>query len=791
MKPVSRTALCFPLGTSLALLTSMVAASQATAQSNARATALEEVVVTAQRREQNLQRTSVSVTAVGRQFLEDADLPELTSLENLVPNLNFRIGSDGGNSTLQAFIRGVGQFDFSVTTDPGVGMYIDGVFQSRTIGANLEFSDVEQVQVLRGPQGTLYGKNTIGGAINIVTRKPGNERDMNLKLKMGSDQFREVSGYLSLPLIEDTLSASVAFLDRESDGWQERSGSGGDGGDDNISGGRGHLVWNAGDAFQSHLVVDAVHQRQSSYPQVLVAFNPAQTFPAFYNTFVSRGSPCCTPNGDVDVSDILNDGEMDNLDSTGVSWTNTWQRGGIQLQAITGYRELESEIGRETDNGPQNYNYNLNIIETEQFSQEFLFSGVALNDRLDWVGGVYYLAEDASQINDLTVAGGLYEALVNLPLNVTTPTGIPLRFLAQSLDLSYHYDRVQESTSYAGYFHGIYSLTDRLRMTLAARYTHEKKELDVFSVKRASQTPILAPGPTESGACSDVVPDGVGSRYQCEESWSEISPKWGLEYDVGADMMAYMSVSQGFRSGAFNGRPTTTAQISVADPEITTSYELGLKSQWFDRRLVVNGALFYNDYEDQQFLVNRSSASLDGGLALIIDNAGDSNITGAEIELSALPVDGLMIGASLGWIDAKFDTFESVDPATGLPQDLSDSPFADTPEITWNIMAQYDWVFNAGGSLKLLADVYYKDDVFYSNDMASESFELLHADSFVTWNAGVIYTTEDSRWQFALHGRNLGDEREIVGGFGVDAFGITNVAYTPPRRYYASIRYQL
>lgn len=758
-------------------------------QGKSRATVLEEVVVTAQRREQDLQRTSVSVTALGRQFLEDADLPELSSLENLVPNLNFRIGSDGGNSTLQAFIRGVGQFDFAVTTDPGVGMYIDGVFQSRTIGANLEFSDVEQVQVLRGPQGTLYGKNTIGGAINVVTRKPGDEQNFDLKLTVGSDQFQEVNGYIAVPLIEDTLSASVAFLDRQSDGWQARRGQ--DAGDDNLSGGRAHLLWAPGEDFQSHLVLDAVHQRQNAYPQVLLAFNPSQFFPTAYNAFVSPGDPCCSPNTDIDVSDVLNDRDRDYLDSRGASWTNTWQFDRFELEAITGYRKLESEIGRETDNSPQDYNYNLNIIDTEQFSQEFIFSGLSMNDRLDWVGGLYYLAEDANQVTNLTVAGGLYEALVDLPLSVTTPDGIPFRFLAVPLDLSYDYDRTQEATSYAAYFHGIYSLSDRLRMTLAARYTDEEKELEVYSIKRASQTPILAPGPTDPDVCSDVVVDGAGTRYHCKESWSEISPKIGLEYDVTADMMAYASISQGFRSGSFNGRPTSTAQISVADPEIITSYELGWKSQWLERRLIVNGALFFNDYEDQQFLVNRSSASLDGGLALIVDNAGSSSITGAELEISALPTDGLTLSASLGWIDAEFDSFESVDPATGQPQDLSDRPFQDTPEFTWNVTAQYDWLFNNGGALKFLANVYYKDDVYYSNDRASEGFEILNPDGFTTWNAGVIFTTPGEHWQFALHGRNLSDEREIVGGFAVDAFGIVNGAYTPPRRYYASIRYQM
>ncbi|GAB3278231.1 TonB-dependent receptor [Parahaliea aestuarii] len=776
------------IASSLALAAAALPATLAQAQSN-RATALEEVVVTAQRREQDLQRTSVSVTALGGELLADADLPELSSLENLVPNLNFRIGSDGGNSTLQAFIRGVGQFDFAITTDPGVGMYIDNVYQSRTIGANLEFADIEQVQVLRGPQGTLYGKNTIGGAINVVTKKPGDELEFQLEGATGSYQHRELNGYLSVPLIDGTLAASAAFLMRESDGWQERRGQ--DAGNDDMAGGRFHLLWTPGESFESHLVLDAAHQRQNVYPRVLATFNGAEFFPFLYNTFVSPGDPCCTPNADIDKSNALNELERDDLDSRGASWTNTWSWDKFQLQSITGYRQLESEIYRDSDNDPQDFLSVGTLIDGDQISQEFIFSGLALNDNLDWVAGLYYLDEDAEHDSDITVASGLFEALSSQPLDVTLPDGTPVAFLAVPLDLTLHYERQQQTTSYAAYIHGIYSLSDSLRLTLAARYTDEEKELDTFSVRRASQTAFVTPGPTDASACSDVVASGNGSRYQCKESWSEVSPKVGIEWDINDDIMTYLSASRGFRSGAFNGRPTALAEISVADPETLTAYEWGLKSEWWDRRLIVNGALFYNDYEDQQFLVNRSSASLGGGLALIVDNAGDSSITGAELEISALPVEGLTLTGTLGWIDAEFDTFESINPATGQVEDLSDRPFQDTPEWTGSLMAQYEWIFNRGGSLKLLADVYYKDNVYYTNDRAARDFEVLHPDGFTTWNAGLIYTTPQEHWQVALHGRNLGDEREINGGFTVDAFGVTDVSYTAPRRYFLSLRYRL
>jgi iron complex outermembrane receptor protein len=357
--------------------------------------------------------------------------------------------------------------------------------------------------------------------------------------------------------------------------------------------------------------------------------------------------------------------------------------------------------------------------------------------------------------------------------------------------LTLHYDRTQETTSSAAYFHGIYSLTDQLRMTLAVRYTDEEKELDMSTLKRASQTPIVAPGPTDASECGDITPQGNGSYYECKEDWQEWSPKIGLDYDFSDDIMGYASVSQGFRSGQFNGRPTSNGDISVADPETMTSYEVGFKTQWLDRSLTVNGAIFYNDYEDMQFLVNRSSASLGGGLALVVDNAGESTITGAEIEFTARPTEGLTVFGGLGYIDAEFDEFDSINPATGLVEDLSDREFPDTPEITFNIGAQYEWMMGNGSSLRVLADAYYKDDVYYTNDEQAADFELLHPDGFTTYNAGLIFTTPEEHWQVSLHGRNLGDEREINGGFTVDAFGSTDVSYTAPRRYYLSVKYQM
>ncbi len=748
---------------------------------------VEEILVTAQKREKSLQDTPVSMTALTSDALEDRALPDLASIESLVPNLNFRIGSDGGGSSVQAFIRGVGQFDFAITTDPGVGVYVDGVYLARTLGTNFEFADVHQIQVLRGPQGTLYGKNTIGGAISVVTRAPTGETGGSIEATYGSDDFVGLNGYAEFPLVEDTLAGSISVLSKQSDGWQERNGD--DAGDDGVLAGRAHLNWMPSDGFSSHLVIDATDQEQNVYPRVLANFNDQEFFPFLYNTFVSPDSPCCTANTDKDRSNVLNRNDKDDLESYGVSWNNTWDTGSVKIQSITGYRDMENDIYRDSDNQVKDYFSVGTEVEHEQFSQEFIFSGLALDDRLDWVAGLYYFEEEGDQLTDVTVADGLFQALSQLPPEVTLPDGTPLFVLAVPTDLTLHYDRTQETTSYAAYFHTIFSLTDGMRLTFAARYTEEEKELSTFTLKRASQTPIAVPGPTDPGACSDVVANGNGSSYTCEEDWNEFSPKVGLEFDVNDHMMTYLSASRGFRSGSFNGRPTATAEISVADPETLTSYEWGFKSEWLDQRLVLNGAIFHNEYEDQQFLVNRSSASLAGGLALIVDNAGDSTMTGAELEFTAIPVDGLTIYGGVGYIDAEFDEFDSINPATGEVEDLSGRPFQDTPEWTFNLGAQYEVALSDGASVKLLADAFYKDDVYYSNDEAAADFELLHPGSFTTVNAGVVMATADEKWELGFHVKNLTDERAINGGFTVDAFGATDVSYTPPRRYYAGVKY--
>lgn len=757
---------------------------------------LEEVIVTARKRSENLQAIPVSATALTAADLQDAALPDLRSIAEYTPNLNFTIGADGSSSSLQAFIRGVGEVDFAITTDPAVGVYVDGVYLARTIGANLEFADIERIEVLRGPQGTLFGKNTIGGAISVTTRAPTGESRFSVQGTVGRFDYRGFKAYGEFPIIDDTLAGSISVLAKQSDGWQERPGD--NSGNDDMVGGRLHLNFTPTDSFSSHFVMDYVDQDQQVYPRVLANFNDQQLFPSFYNNFVAGPGACCESNSnDIDRSNVAR-GE-DELESFGISWTNSWDVGELTIKSITGYRTLETATFRDSDNNAeQDYFSVFTSFDHDQFSQELLVSGET--DRMNWVAGVYYFSEDGDHLTDVTLAQGLFEGLSALPPMppFTLPTGVPLAFLAVPFDLTLSFDRNQEVDSLAAYFHTDWQLAEKLKLTIAGRYTQEEKTLTMFGFKRSSQTPIVLPGPTDPDSCSDVTPQGVGSVYTCNETWNEFSPKIGLSYQWSDEVMTYASVSRGFRSGSFNGRPTATAEISEADPETLTSFEIGVKSDLMDNRLRINAAAFLNEYEDQQFLVNRSSASLAGGLALIVANAAESSLSGFELEFEAVASDAMRVFGSASYIKAEFDDFVTLTPdpadptgATFITEDASDRPFQNTPE--WNAMvgAQYEMPIGSAGTLKLRGDVSYKSDVFFTNDRAAADFELLHPSGYSLVNAGIIFTSSSEQWEVALHGRNLGDKRVVSGGFTVDAFGSTDVAYTQPRQYFLSVKYKM
>jgi len=737
------------------------------------APALEEVMVTARKREETLQETPISITAISGAMIEQTKMFNVADIAQRTPNMAIRASDNGVGSALQAYLRGVGQFDFALTVDPGVATYIDGIYLARTVGANIQLPDIEQILVLRGPQGILFGKNTIGGAIAVTTRRPSGETSYNAEVTAGDYDYYSLNGYLEFP-VTDNMAASLAALTTYSDGWQDRDRRSNAGNDDQLVL-RSHLDSNITEQWNSHLILNYTRIDQNVYPQVLSDFDEKAIFASLYNNAVlgPLGESCCaTGIDDIDRSHALNEEDKDKNKNWSLSWTNSWELDELTLKSITGYIDMHTDSYRDADNSVYDYFAVGGELDVQQYSQEFLLTD-ATGGTFDWLLGLYYLYEDGNHSSNVTVGNGLYEATGIVPL-----------------DLTLFYDRSQDTTSYAAFFNTTWHMREDTRLNVGARYTYDEKDLDMYSIKRASQTPILIPGPTDPSSCSDAVADGNGSTVKCNDDWDNVSPKVGLEHDFDDDTMGYATVSAGFRSGVYNGRPTAIEQVSVADPEKLWSYEIGLKNQFWNNRLQVNGAMFYNDYKDRQFLVNRPSGSADSALALVVDNAADSTMWGGELEFTVLPADGLTVTGGLAYIDADYDNFESVNPDTGELEDLSDRPFTNVPEWTANLLAEYVYDLDWGGSLKLRGDLAYTDDIYYSDDEKSVSFQRLHADSYTIYNAGITYVSADEKWEFSVFGKNLGDNREITGGFGVDAFGNTTVSYTAPRRYFLSVKFR-
>ncbi|MDO8863481.1 TonB-dependent receptor [Haliea sp. E1-2-M8] len=707
------------------------------------AATLEEVVVTARKRAESLQTTPVSITTLSGEALAQAGINQLTAIERQTPNLNFTVGTGGGSSTVNAFLRGVGEFDFILTTDPAVGLYLDGIYLSRAFGANLELSDVERIEVLRGPQGTLFGKNSIGGAISVITRKPTGDTDAEVKLSAGSRDLRGISVY-GQTAISDTLAVSGSYLQRKADGWQKRPGD--DAGDVDLATARVILNWTPGDSFESTLSVDWHEQDQTGYPNVMLTWQDGTTFGDLWN-LVNPGNPCCTPNVDIDRSGAGGPLPNDDVEGLGVNWTNTWQVSeALELKSITGYREVEALFGRDGDNSLVNYNGDVHDQDHEQFSQEFQLVGT--HGPLEWVGGLYYFEEDTQDDTDLIII--------------------------QGLGTSVSFDNRQKTTSYAAYAHASYAVSEQLDLFAGIRYTREEKDFTQqisnfdFGVPHVFFIPGL---PVDSCAFDEPT-----AYFDCSQDWSNTSPKAGLSWQFNDDVMAFAHVSRGFRSGGYNGRAFgSAADLQEYEPEILTGYEIGLKADLLQRTLRLNGAMFYNDYEDIQVLITRAGS-------VAVENASKASIEGVELEATWLPTDSWQIQAGLGYLSDDSDGWVDV---TG---DYTDTELKHTPEMTFNLGLDYLWNLGDRGNLLLRGDMRYSDS-YYLNAVNSPTLEVPGHSLF---GVGLIYSAPRENWELALIGTNLGDKRVLNSGFdGSGFFGYFEGSYNRPRTVELSLTMRL
>jgi iron complex outermembrane receptor protein len=700
---------------------------------------VEEIIVTAERREANLQDVPIAVTALTQETLEAQGVRGVIDIAASAPNLTATTGPQG-SADANFFVRGVGQFDFIATNDPGVGVYVDGVYLGRTVGALLDAGDVGRVEVLRGPQGTLFGRNTLGGAVSVTSVAPElGELGARGRIAVGSRDRFDADAGVNLPLGE-TAALRVYGFTRYQDGFAINAISDARFGAIERAGGKVQLLWKPTEALSITVMGDYVDDSSNPAPSVLMAIAPFPFFPAgaaaqvqdrsrFYRNFASN-----LPFSENEI--------------WGVSGTIAYDFGGVTLKSISAYRSLDALSTSDPDGTTFRIYDQRSPTEQTQFSQELQLTGDSFDNRLNWVAGVYFFREEVEQTLFLCFAP-------ITPLSVYTGFFNACNTWNQGND--------QETRSFAVFGQGRVALSDQLSVTLGGRWTREKKEIvsnQAFDFRPAGFSP--APGVVVPGFLAPIV-----SNLEDSAKFSRFTPKVGAEWKPNDDVLVFASWARGFRSGGFNGRliaPNT--QVPTYDPDTTDAFELGLKSDLMDRRLRLNLTAFHTSYKDIQQTIS------DPAIQFRVANAGEARIFGVEAEAALVPVDGLRLDAALGYSSSEFrDVPASVGPING-----NALPFS--PKWTVYLAGEYRVDFGRFAATPRI-DWRYQSRTFFTafNNQYGVPDDGLQEQQagYGLLSARLTFADADDRFSVAVFGQNLTDEEYYT--FGQNALGVQGVSY--------------
>ncbi|MCP3958839.1 MAG: TonB-dependent receptor [bacterium] len=740
----------------------------------------EEITVTARKREESLQAIPIAITAFTPEALEARSMRDLSDIGDSTPNVDFSIGNGlgGGTSEATVYIRGIGQIDTALFTDPGVGIYVDGVYLARASGSVLDLLDLERIEILRGSQGTYFGKNTTGGAISLITRKPSAEKLFDLELTVG--ELDRIDGILRAGgALTESVFASVTAAATNRDGFAESLETGELYDDDDRQSIRGALRWLASESVVFDLSAEITREREAAANQAFIAFENTPLIDFYNGAIVGAGLPGLESyiSDDPRLSWATAPNQHDG-DVGGVTATVTWSAGAVDLTSITAYREIEFDVAGDGDGSPLTLAQRSFLQRQDQISQEMHLAGGAADDRLRWLVGGLYFTESSNEDSLTLVFGDLFAALEAAPGPIYAPPGLP-NFLCSPgppppglpcfggagnpFNFGFFFgdgdfERIAlETTSWALFGEGTWAVSDKLSATLGLRYTFEEKEFDFFRDPGAFGAP-------------DV-------RLFNEDDWDAVSPRFNFAYQASENSLLYLSAARGFRSGGFNGRPQDRLALDSYDPEDVWTYEVGWKTDALDDRLRLNGAAFYSDYSDIQFT---ASLNVGGMPVFVIQNAGKGEATGFELELSARPNRGLDLALAVGYIDTEYTELENLAPGGAT----LDGVFPKTPEWTFAFSPQYAFPVKGGGTVTLRADYSYRDDVF--NDISNTP--AIAQDGYSLVNARVAWASQSDDWQVALFGTNLADESYLEHGFFAAAFGSSLGVSGRPREWGLSVR---
>ena len=723
----------------------------------------EEIFVTARKREENIQEVPVAVTVVSAEALEDSGARDLSDLQSAVPNLSIYSGRNQ-STTLTVFMRGVGQADPLWGVDPGVGLYLDDVYVARPQGALLDVYDVARVEALRGPQGTLYGKNTIGGALKFVSTPLGTEPVGRISVTGGEFSTQEVRALFGGATADGTLRAKAAVASLQRDGYGTNLRTGRDVSDKDTLAYRLAFEWVPGDAFKAHLSYD--HTDDDAEPKGITRLQANPLCPVF------SGGPCPPEANPFDTRSGL--APVNSTDSSGYALTLTWQLSSAwQMKSISAYRENDTENSIDFDTSPGRI---VDVFATyfdDQTSEElqWIYDG---GGALSGVLGLFYFDGRAGGRVQNIFINGLPNPGSTIPNFGTTDGHVDTESIAAFLD-------------------GSWEMTDRWTLNLGVRGTREEKTVDAFNAAYTSD------------AFATV--HTVLANMEDSKTFTSVAPKLGVDLQINDAAMTYLSLSRGFKSGGFNIRANTLLNPDSAKPfddEVLDMAELGVKSVLADRQLVLNGALFYGEYSDVQVSAFTAYDTNGDGVEDTFFgnfvNAGDAEIKGAELEYDWSPaaVEWLGLAGQVSYLDAKPTRFlnENACRSPGVPRNCDN--FVDTqvitnaPEWTASLRANVDFPLFSGlltGSVAWS----YRDDAVLTNEggsFAGRALLPISQEAYELWDAWLSWLSPGGTWRLNVTGRNLADEQYLTNGYNIPALGILQGAQGAPRTVTGTIEFR-
>lgn len=770
----------------LSLLSAAVAA--ASVAMPVAAMQLEEVVVTAQKREQSANDVGIAINTFTGEQIRELGILSADDIAMYTPGLT--VNETAATGVPLYTIRGVGFQDYSTAASSTVGIYFDEVAMPYAVMTRGLLFDTDRVEILKGPQGDLYGRNTTAGQINFISRAPTEEFSAGITGSYGRFSAYDLEGFVSGSLGESTRGRLAARYVKSNEGWQKSTVSDDELGRDDVMAIRGTIESDFSDSFSAKLIVSYVDDQSENtantpYDGTDIGIGPFMAPYLPMDQYLIPGganfgqTPPWFSTGDNQAAGWTNSytspitGRTFNLrpqrdnQTTNIALRLDWEIGDMTLTAISGYSDFQREESNDWDGGFYNDSSNINTTDLQVFSQEIRLSGET--GRMNWVGGIYYSYDDMDEYYHYFMSDSVY-ALASIPFGVGLFAPNPIL----ELDTKYQ----QETESIAAFGHVEFGLTDALSLVLGARYTNETRDwtgctyvaddgsLGLFlnNVFGLAGSPFEL-GVGDCGTINDIGGfDPSFNPYDDSIDTSRLTGKVGLDWRPSDDLLVYGSISNGFKSGGFNGaNSNTTTQLIPYEEEVLTAYEIGSKATLMGGAMQLNGAVFFYDYEDKQ--EQDRAVTLVGNISGLT-NVDESEILGAELELTWQLTDGLTVAANGAWLDTEVKKWQAVDTAnSSYPNninyyDASGQELAMAPDFSYTLYARYE--LSLGNSLMM--DI--SADLNHTGSTTGGPRPEDATEDYTVANARIGLGSQDGSWRVMGWVKNLSDEDYYPSAYG-------------------------